>query len=269
MAKKKRTFLGNIWGFAKYVWGIAKWIGVAVWNLARKGIRARQASELEKKGRGSGPEYLPFEEIETFEGELSDFESGLFQSKSAIGLILGSRGSGKSALGMRFLENVAAKTGRKICCMGFARNSLPKWIEPVASLEEVKNNSFLLVDEGGVEFSSRNSMSSANKLLSQLLLISRHKDINVLFISQNSSNIEVNAIRQSDYLLLKQPSLLQMDFERKAIRGIYEKVKAGFMKHRDEKGIFYAYSDQFQGFASNSLPSFWSESLSKSYKDRK
>ena len=185
----------------------------------------------------------------------------IYSDKSSVGLILGARGSGKSAIGLRILENIVAKSKRKAYAMGFNKEDLPKWIESINSIEEVKNNSFLLVDEGGVEFSSRQTMSNANKLLSELLLISRHKDLNVLFITQNSSNIEVNAIRQSDYLVLKPPSLLQMDFERKKIKDIYESVKEKFTSYKDQVGLTYIYSDRYTGFVKNDLPSFWSKRL--------
>ncbi len=272
MAKKK-SLLSS---FLSLVFGLLKWLVVGIWEVLKFFYHlAVKAVELGKKAKAEGSrpnkeaEHSPLAEVERSEGSLPEFESFLYSGKSAIGLILGSRGSGKSTLGMRVLENVSAKTGRKTCCIGFDRKSLPKWVVPVDSTASVPNGSFLLVDEGGVEFSSRSSMSGANKLLSELLLISRHKGIAVLFISQNSSNIEVNAIRQSDYLLLKPPSLLQLDFERKAIRDIYEGAKEGFQRHSAEKGLLYVYSDRFRGFASNNLPSFWSENLSKSYKDKK
>lgn len=274
--KKKGSLLGSIWGVFKFVFGIVKWIVIKLWsivvwffNLLKKIQQGRKQSQFEKRRPQIKAVYVPLDAVGASEGELSKFESRLYSGKGIIGLILGSRGSGKSALGMRVLENIVAKAGKKVYCMGFNRKDLPAWVEPVESLEQVGNNSFLLVDEGGVEFSSRSAMSSANKLLSALLLISRHKDINVLFISQNSANIEVNTIRQSDYLMLKPPSLLQLDFERKAIRDIYERVKDKFKEYESEGGIIYIYSDQYRGFASNSLPSFWSEDLSKSYRNKK
>ena len=274
--KKKGSFFGTIWGAFKFIFNAIKWLATKGWAIAKWVFSLVESTQEDQKKAAierSRPEIkatcVPMNSIDASDGGLPDFESRLYSGKSLIGLILGSRGSGKSVLGMRMLENVVAKTGMKSYCMGFDRRRLPKWIEPVDSLDEVQNNSFLLVDEGGVEFSSRNSMSNANKLLSTLLFISRHKDINVLFISQNSANIEVNAIRQSDYLLLKQPSLLQLDFERKAIRDIYGRVKDKFKKHSGEKGLVYVYSDQFRGFAANSLPSFWSENLGKSYRDKK
>lgn len=280
MAKKKRKkgkgILYYIAAFFRLIFNAVKWVLLKIWaflkwifGLLRKGNEKRKKMAVESKRPKSESTFQSFEEVEAVEGELGVFESRLYSRKSLIGLILGARGTGKSAIGMRMLENFHSKTKRKVYCMGFGRKDLPRWITPVDSLDQIRNNAFILVDEGGIEFSSRSSMSSANKLLSDLLLISRHKDLSVLFISQNSSNIEVNTLRQSDYLLLKPPSLLQLDFERKKIKEIYEAVKDKFRKYKSERSITYIYSDQYLGFVSNGLPSFWSESVSKSYRSRK
>ena len=125
---------------------------------------------------------------------------------------------------MRLLENFKVKTNKNIYAMGFNAKDLPNWINVVENIDDVENNSVVLIDESGIQFSSRNSMSERNKYLTNLLLISRHKDISVVLISQSSANIEINAIRQSDYILLKPSSLLQKDFERKKIKDIYKKL---------------------------------------------
>ena len=209
-------------------------------------------------------EFEGFKELKGMNGKLGEFDK--FISKPGkVGIILGARGTGKSALGMRILENVKAKTGEKCYVIGFNEKKLPKWIKSISTLGEIENNSFLLADESGVNFSSRDSMSNANKLLSELLLISRHKNISILFITQNSANIEINTLRQADYLLLKKSSLLQRDFERKKIRDIYDSVSEQFLKFESDAGLLYIYSDVYRGFVSNSLPSFWTEGLSKSY----
>jgi len=135
----------------------------------------------------------------------------------------------------------------------------------IKGVDEIENDSVVLIDEGGIEFSSRKSMSNANTLLSELLFIARHKDLNVLFITQNSSNLEINVIRQADYLVLKPSSLLQKDFERKKIKDIYTSVTEDFEELKGTEGLTYIYSDCFQGFVSNSLPSFWSDKVSKGY----
>ena len=84
-------------------------------------------------------------------------------------------------------------------------------------------------------------------------------------VTHNSANLELNVIRQSDYLLLKPSSLLQLDFERKKIKDIYVEVKKFFEQYKDEKGLTYVYSDSFRGFVSNSLPTFWNQDVSKAY----
>ena len=173
-------------------------------------------------------------ELESLDGDLSKFESWIYSKSSTIGIILGARGSGKSAIGMFLLENFKAKSKKKIYALGFKKDHLPGYINIISYISHIKNNSVLLVDEGGVEFSSRSAMTNANKLLTEILLIARHKDLSVIFISQSSANIEINAIRQADYLLLKPSSLLQNDFERKKIKDIYKEAKIiSFFKIRE------------------------------------
>ncbi|OIO28415.1 hypothetical protein COX86_01180 [Candidatus Micrarchaeota archaeon CG_4_10_14_0_2_um_filter_60_11] len=251
-------------GLAKLVWSALK----AAYNF----LTGFAAGAAKKAGEGAarpktGARAEAFKLVEAKSGDLGDFEDFLYEKKSTVGLILGARGSGKSALGVRILENAAAR-GRKVAAMGFSAAAMPSWVK-IVETPEIENGSFLLVDEGGISFSSRSSMSSANKLLSELLFVARHKDLSVVFVTQNSANLEVNTLRQADYLLLKKPSLLQRDFERKKINEIYDEAAGGFKKHAADKGAFFVYSDAFRGFASNGLPSFWSEAASKSFKDVK
>ncbi|MBI2445185.1 hypothetical protein HYV43_02240 [Candidatus Micrarchaeota archaeon] len=259
-----------------HLFSLLKWLVLAVWSaltwlfrIGKQAATAAKAAHAESKRPSSSASFEALSDVQSLQGDLTAFENGLYARKSAIGLILGARGTGKSALGMRILENVSARTSRPVYAMGFDRLTLPQWMQTAENLADVKNGAFLLVDEGGITFSSRSSMSSANKLLSELLLISRHKDISVLFISQNSSNLEVNAIRQTDYLLLKQPSLLQLGFERKNIRDIYAEVKTSFdALAKSHRGLVYVYSDSYRGFAENGLPSFWTERVSKAFKNK-
>lgn len=205
--------------------------------------------------------------IETEHGDYKKYEDFILNNKSTIGLILGARGSGKTATAMRILENIYTKSNKRCYAVGFKKHSLPNWITIVDSIENIKNNSFVVVDEGGILFSSRSSMKDTNKLLSELLLIARHKDLSILFITQNSSNLEINVIRQVDYLILKKSSLLQLDFERKRIQNLYKKIEDKFRKYKENKGLAYIYSPTFCGFINLELPSFWSVSISKSFRD--
>ncbi len=274
MAKKKAGIAGILWNawmwialhFLHLLYVIARaMLGGAGFVAGKFSAQAKKSARQAQKPRSKAT-YEPLVLQKKTEGELGQFEGMFLSSKSTIGLILGARGSGKSALGMRLLENVFSKTGRSVCAMGFDESALPSWIKCVDGVEGVPNGSAVLVDEGGITFSSRSSQSSANKILSSLLLVARHKDLSVLFISQNSANLEVNAIRQADFLLLRKPSLLQKEFERKKIGEIYDKIGTEFagLPQQGEYST-YVYSDGFSGFVSNGLPSFWSQKASKSY----
>ncbi len=277
MARKK-TLFSRFFGFMLAVvpfifdtlFAIALFLGksfVLVVSLFFKRTKTelgkKQAARKKPKGTAR---YVPFEILKTNEGNFGQFEIHLMDSKSSIGIILGARGSGKSALGMRLLENVTAKTGRLACAMGFSEENLPRWIRTVKDISDAPNGSFVLIDEGGILFSSRGSMSNPNKLLSAFLLVARHKDLSVLFISQNSANLEVNAIRQADYLLLRRSSLLQKDFERKKIKEVYADAEAGFSEFSSfGNRLTYVYSNEFRGYIINQLPSFWNDKTSKSF----
>jgi hypothetical protein len=232
-------------------------------------VKKTSSSVGEIKKEASRPRNIAkdveFKELKKIAGSIEDFTIKMLLGKSTIGLIIGARGTGKSALGIRILENIHATTEKQVYALGFKKESLPRWIKVVDDINEVASNSLILVDEGGITFSSRNAMSDLNKLLTNMLLVARHNDLSLIFISQNSSNIEVNTLRQADYLLLKRSSLLQKDFERKKIQDIYKEAEKDF-KSLQDVGLTYIYSDQYRGFVSNSLPSFWSDDVSKAFK---
>ena len=245
--------------------------GISSAQEERKAVSRREVPDnkkIERAEQENTPEYNPLKELKNKKGSLGSFEDKLYHNKSTIGIILGARGTGKSAIGMRLLENFFVNTEKKIYAMGFKQAALPAWIRVVKNIEEIENDAVILIDEAGIEFSSRESMSKANKMLSDLLLISRHKDLSLLVIAQNSGNLELNVIRQSDYFLLKPSSLMQLDFERKKIKDIYEKVKKEFEELSADQGLTYIYSNEYCGFVINSLPSFWSEKVSKGYADK-
>jgi hypothetical protein len=251
------------------LWWLIKKIFVKSKEKVKEISKKRDTSKKENKRPKSKIKFGQFKELKNKKGKLVEFTNKLYKNKSMIGLILGARGTGKSAIGMRMLENFKAKTTKKVYALGFKEESLPTWIKVVNDIAEIENDAVILVDEGGIEFSSRNAMSNANKFLSELLLIARHKDLSVIFITQNSANLEINAIRQADYLILKPSSLLQKDFERKKIKDVYESVNEEFEELKGTLGLTYLYADSYLGFITNSLPSFWSDKVSKGYANKK
>ncbi len=272
MKKKTKKRLATILKFLlklifyypfKFLW----YIITKIYSFFKNKYNTHKQTSLQTKANQSrtSATYDHFHELKKITGTLHEFEQKIIKNKSTIGIILGARGTGKSALAMRLLENIATQTNKQAYAMGFSSTSLPAWIQPITTTDDITNNSIIIIDESGISFSSRSSMSSSSKLLSALLLIARHKDLSVIFITQNSANLEINAIRQADYLLLKPSSLLQKDFERKKIQEIYEQAQSDFDLFKSHRGLTYIYADNYRGFVTNTLPNFWSENLSKSF----
>ena len=68
-------------------------------------------------------------------GHYQEFENKLL-NRSLIALIIGRRGSGKTALGMKFLEMAKNKTKRKIYAIGFVKSKLPLFINKIETLKK-------------------------------------------------------------------------------------------------------------------------------------
>lgn len=205
---------------------------------------------------------IDFTIIEQVSGNYEDFKKRL-KNSSLIVLITGKRGSGKTALGFKFLDLVKEK--RKTYYLG--RGKFPKFIKKVSDIKEVKNNSILLVDEAAIAYSSRSSMKQSNKVLGELMAIARHKNLSLIIITQNSAMIDLNVMRLSDTIIFKEPSLLQSRFERKSILDLFRKAEEQFKKieNSERKKHFYVLDDEFEGILSFSLPEFWSDKISKSF----
>ncbi|MBS3089152.1 hypothetical protein J4402_05285 [Candidatus Pacearchaeota archaeon] len=268
-AVKKKSSRNLIITLLKIIWFVIKipyHIVRGIYLLTKKTSEKIEVMRSNKKRESIKPEYSEFELIKSLNGNYKKWEDNLFKAESKIGIIIGARGSGKTAFGVKLLENIYAKSQKRCYAIGFHKENFPSWINVVEDISEIKNNSFVLVDEGGIFFSSRESMSKANKFLSDLILISRHKNLNIIFITQNSSNLDVNILRQADYLVLKPSSLLQKEFERKIIQKIYDDSAEDFNKLKSTKGLTFIYSSEFKGFISNKLPSFWGIGISKAFK---
>jgi len=267
-----KIFKAILWPF-RMLFVVLSWIVKVIilgveWLI---GLFFKTAKKIKKheSSKERSEHYVPFNVVKSLNGSFEKFEDTLSKKDSTIGIILGARGSGKSAVGMKLLENLHALNSRKSYAMGFKTTEMPAWITLIDDISQIENNSYVLIDEGGILFSARKGFSDANQLLSELLLIARHKDLSIMFISQNSANLEINAIRQADYLILKPSSLLQKDFERKKIKEIYDEASSDFDKLKNINGLTYIYSDAFKGFVTNPLPTFWTTKISKSYSGKK
>lgn len=254
------------------IWRIIKLPFVGIGKLVAwsyRGLNRRVDADLKERKLKKSETYMTepvfdaFKIVKEKSGDYSFTEKRLFKD-SLIVLIFGKRGSGKSALGFRLLENIYSKTGRKCYALDIQQNKMPRWIKSIDDIEKVPNGGVILIDEGAISFGSRDSMSSKNKELSKLLTIARHKNLTLIFVTQNTGLIDKNILALTDTLLIKEGSLLQIEMERKEVKKFYDKAN-DFLKFvkEDKRKYFYLIDSDFEGVLTHKLPSFWTSGLSK------
>jgi hypothetical protein len=270
MAKKKRHWiLRAAAATARGAWWVVKNVSKGAYAggaFAYHKLKRKKAErELKKQPHYAAPAtFAEFEIVNTVVGEYDSARKKLLHS-SLIVLVFGKRGSGKSALGFRILENIHSKAQRTCFVLGVPQKVLPSWISSVDDLEQVANGGVVLVDEGAVAFGSRESMKSVNKAVGKLMAVARHKDLTLIFITQNTGMLDKSVLNLADVLMIKEGSLLQLEMERAEIKKFYQKAHGAFVSlPKQREPYFYVIDSDFEGVLAASLPSFWSSAVSKS-----
>ncbi|RJQ21821.1 hypothetical protein C4580_01510 [Candidatus Woesearchaeota archaeon] len=265
--------VGRVIGLAvvytfKGVWWVVRGIGSGISAGFSRTASAVSSARAEQKIRSEQPKtpatYALPAVASTVKGDFTTFENRLLK-ESLIVAIAGRRGSGKSVLGFRLMENVHDKTKRPCFVLGVKQGMLPAWIQSIERLEDVKNGGVVLVDEGAVSFGSRNSMAKENRDLAGLLAIARHKDLTLLFITQNTGMIDKNVLNLCDVVVLKEGSLLQEKMERSVMKDLYQTANKAISQvdSSQRKAHCYVFDAEYEGLLAVPLPSFWSSKVSK------
>lgn len=188
--------------------------------------------------------------------------------ESKIGLIVGSRGSGKTCLGFHYLElHNMFNPDRNIFVYNFPKpNILPKFIKNLKEFNDCPNNSIVLVDEAGLEFNQFSYLTKQSQALSNIIKIARHKDLSLIFIAQNTSTITKDLRRLVDYIMLREPSQTQIHNETPMIKRIYQNCFMLFStKTARTKGYFIADMPRLMEYNEFDVPTFWNTDISKAY----
>lgn len=187
----------------------------------------------------------------------------------SVVLILGKRGSGKSALGYRLLE--LFRYGLTPYALGLPKQAhglLPEWIGNLANLEDIPGKSIVLIDEAYLRYHSRESLGSASRLMSRILNLSRQRQQSLVFVSQEARQVDRNISSSANVVVFKDLAMLQLQFDRPELNKLAAQAREAFEAVKgDERRWSYVYSPDanFQGLLENSLPSFWRSKLSHAF----
>ena len=185
----------------------------------------------------------------------------------SVVVIVGKRGSGKSALAYRLLELFRYHlTPYVVGVPAEARKHLPDWIGMAPTLDDLPPRSIALVDEAYMLYHSRHSMAQDNRSMSQVVNLSRQRDQTLIFVSQEARQIDKNIASSANVLVFKETGMLQPDFDRKELRKIAEDAQKAFSNKKGTKQRWsYVYSPDadYAGMVESKLPSFWKPSLSR------
>jgi energy-coupling factor transporter ATP-binding protein EcfA2 len=195
---------------------------------------------------------------------LDSFEDG------KVILVLGRRGSGKTALAAKIGEYMAARHKMPIYWIGLpeqARSLLPSWVHMVSSPDQCPIGCLIIIDEAGLHFLSLAFATDQNRLLRALLMVCRQRHSSLVVAVQSSRDLEYSVVRQADSIIFREPGMHQPESERPDIRSMAKKAAAVFKEiPQDEKReSAFVFDDNFTGVIKCSLPSFWSEDLSHVY----
>ena len=208
-----------------------------------------------------------------------------------VALIIGKRGGGKTATGHRLMEVFGGHDAdRDAYIMGFPedrQDELPEWIDTLPAtcgLDMWPENSVVLVHEAHHIAHARESQEAENLSIDKLVTVSRHKDSDIIFETQQTQRLDRNFPAASDAIITKQPALLQEEFERRQMKDIIGEANDVFDQYRtvhdkdnytfveeDDDIVKHAYvhADTFRGEYPYEiqLADHWSDDISKAYGD--
>ena len=130
---KRKSFWYYLFALIWFVIKIPYYIVRGLISLVKWSNKKSAERKVEKKRGEMVAKYSELKVVKTIKGDYKKWEDKLFNSDSKIGIIIGARGSGKSAFGMRVLENMHSMKKRKCFAMGFKAESLPSWIKVAGS----------------------------------------------------------------------------------------------------------------------------------------
>jgi len=196
----------------------------------------------------------------------------LIKDPSAI-LLMGAMGSGKTSTGHLILEQSKFKykyavlpeleSGHSV-----AWNAMPKGIvTPVEFSEDVLSElpmkSAVFIDDASVVLYARDHGKSQNKLIDKSILMSRQRQQTLIFATHNARKIDIGALGELSYILIKEPAFLQEKIERSEFKAYVTEARKHFdrVREKDRVKCVFVVSKNKGMFLQIPQASYWTEAL--------
>ena len=194
-------------------------------------------------------------------------------------VINGHRGEGKSALGWWLAQDLQKRNKKKVAAYGMpteARKVFPQrgfgrgGIQYVNNLQEVSalKPSIIICDEAAFIAHARDSMAKQNKDWLKLIAICRHKDHLLIFIHQQSRQLDVQILMDADLVLMKRPTELHVRGARNELAPEVRQAAKQFSEMRGDtrKKVYVVdYHKPEAKMLTASMPKWWTNKISKAY----
>ena len=210
----------------------------------------------------------------TNEAKLNIVIDIFLKGKSLIIYIVGGRGSGKTATAFMLVEVIHRNNpSRRIYYIGDGVNKqvLPSWCYFEQDIRKAPDGCVAILDESGIQFNAREYQDKDNIDMSKLLMIARHKDMSLIFLTQHTSLSDTNIQRLRDLVIWKMSNdytPAEKGTTRSKEHQFWKKVRQMMMPRTKEECLFeYPMQRRFIHF-SHQLPDCWTEQLSKTWKGR-
>jgi len=192
------------------------------------------------------------------------------KGKSKIAMIIGARGSGKTATGFWISENLYNFDKMPVYYVGEGINKkvIPEWCHVVGKMKDVPEGCLAIVDEAALQYAARESWRVNSIMLGKQLATARHHGISVLFITQHSRLADINIRRLTDCFLWKISNSYELTLGIDTTKDKFWNFVRNHLRPRAKNECLFEYPAKhlFIKFT-HKLPDCWSDELSRSWKD--
>ena len=126
----------------------------------------------------------------------------------------------------------------------------------------------MLIDEAYLIFGARNAMTAAGRSVGALVNLSRQRSWSLIFITQDSRQLDVNILSQADVIAIKAVSEIGREYERRELRPFTDRAAAAFATLQgDPRPWTWVYSTKigFSGLVRHEPASYWRPALSNAF----